>query len=158
MTLRSATDEDREFLLRVYESTREDEMALVPWPDEQKSAFLRMQANAQDVDYRRRYPAAAFLVVERDGDPIGRLYRHEEDGVLYVVDIALLPAWRGQGIGTALLRDVLAEADRRGVVVELHVEHWNPARRLYERLGFTQVAADGVYALLRRDPCRGRSV
>lgn len=150
VALRRAGDADREFLLQVYESTRVDEVATLPWSDEQKAAFLRMQAVAQDTDYRRHFGDETYLVVERAGEPIGRMYVHERDGTVRLVDIALLPHWRGRGIGTTLLRDLLADADRRGLRAELHVERWNPARRLYERLGFTVAGEDDVYALLVR--------
>ncbi|MDQ1713083.1 MAG: hypothetical protein QOE45_2533 [Frankiaceae bacterium] len=152
VALRPALPDDREFLLGVYESTRVEEVALTPWPEEQRRAFLRQQAEAQDADYRRNYGAAAFHVVERDGERIGRLYRGEGLGELRLIDIALLPDWRGQGIGSALIDDVLAEGDRRGMTVVLHVEHWNPARRLYDRRGFVVVAEDGVYARMERAP------
>jgi ribosomal protein S18 acetylase RimI-like enzyme len=152
VALRPALPADREFLLGVYESTRTEEVALTAWDDAQKRAFLRQQAEAQDTDYRGRYGDAGFLVVERDGEPIGRLYRGEKPGELLLLDIALLPQWRGQGIGSALIDDLLAEADRRGMTVTLHVEHWNPAKRLYDRLGFAVMAEDGVYARLERPP------
>jgi ribosomal protein S18 acetylase RimI-like enzyme len=51
-------------------------------------------------------------------------------------------------VGTSLLRDLLAEAEAMGKRVTIHVEHFNPALRLYRRLGFTEVADRGVYLLL----------
>jgi ribosomal protein S18 acetylase RimI-like enzyme len=154
VTLRPAAEEDREFLLQVYGTTRQDEMAMVPWSDEEKRAFLRMQAEAQDASYRQGYPEARFLVVATDGRDIGRLYRWERDDELHLIDIALLPEWRNRGIGSSLMEGLLAEADRRGMRVTLYVEHWNPARRLYDRLGFEAVSADSVYARLERRPAR----
>ena len=152
MSLRPSTPDDREFLLRVYASTRTEELAVVPWDDAQKDASLRMQAEAQDADYRARRPGAQYLVVVVDGADAGRLYRADLPGELRLMDIALLPEWRGRGIGSALLADLLAEADRRGMSVTLHVEHWNPAVRLYERLGFTVAGQTDVYALMERKP------
>jgi predicted GNAT family acetyltransferase len=68
-----------------------------------------------------------------------------------IVDIALMPAHRSGGIGTMLLRRVFAEGDAAGKPVSIHVEVFNPARRLYERLGFVEKGAHGdVYLLMER--------
>jgi len=148
--LRESRPDDREFLLHVYMTTRADEMAVVPWTDEQKRAFLRTQAEAQDADYRRSWPQARFLVVVAGDHDIGRLYRRETDDELHLIDIALLPEWRNQGIGTSLMNDLIGEADRQGKRLTLYVENWNPARRLYERLGFVDASSDAVYAFMER--------
>jgi ribosomal protein S18 acetylase RimI-like enzyme len=150
--LRPVEPGDEEFLLRVYASTRADELALVPWTDAEKEAFLRMQFEAQRLHYTTYHPTAAHDVVLIDGEPAGRLYVDRGDDEIRVVDIALLPEYRGLGIGTDLLTPILAEADAAGKKVSIHVEHANRARRLYERLGFVEVADRGVYALLERTP------
>jgi ribosomal protein S18 acetylase RimI-like enzyme len=128
----------------------------VPWTEEAKQAFLRMQGEAQDADYRRKWPDARYLVVEVDGEPVGRLYRRdivdEDPPELRLMDIALLPQWRNRGIGSALLDALLAEATARGLTVTLHVERWNPARTLYERLGFVDRGEDDVYGRMEWCP------
>ena len=145
---RPATDADRPFLLQVYAHTRVAELAVVPWTDEQKAAFCVHQFEAQDADYRGRWPDGRFLVVEVDGERAGRLYLGDLPDELRIIDIALLPAFCGRGVGTSLLQEALAEAAARGVKAVLSVEHWNPARRLYERLGFVETGRDDVYARL----------
>jgi GNAT superfamily N-acetyltransferase len=152
VSLRAAVPGDRPFLERVYASTREDELRLVPWSDEEKRAFVRQQFTFQDLHYRQEYTDAAFLVIEWDGRPVGRLYLDHRADEVRVVDIAVLPEWRGRGIGTALLQDVLREAARSGASVSIHVERGNGARRLYERLGFRPVDDNGVYVLMRAEP------
>lgn len=154
VALRPASPEDDEFLARLYASTRAEELAPVPWTDEQKAEFLRAQFDAQSLAYRENYPGARFWVVERDGEPIGRLYlwRNEAASDLRIMDIALLPDHCGRGVGSSLLADVLAEADRDGMTVSLHVEEWNPAVALYRRLGFTPVERVGVYDRMERPP------
>ncbi|MDQ1497437.1 MAG: hypothetical protein QOI86_777 [Actinomycetota bacterium] len=157
VTLRPATGSDRDFLLAVYSASREEELAPVPWSDEQKAAFLAQQFQAQGRDYRQRHPAGRFLIVEVGGEPAGRLYLAvlPGDGLpgeLRILDIGLLAPFRNAGTGSALLADVIAEADRDGRRVSLHVERWNRARRLYERLGFAVVAETDVYLLLERPP------
>ena len=141
------------FLFDVYASSRADELAPVPWTQEQKWAFLAQQFHAQDTDYHGRYPDADFSVIERDGVPAGRLYvARVGSGGINIVDIGLLPEHRGAGIGTALVSDIIATADREGVIVSLHVEQWNPARRLYRRLGFVEVTSNEVYIRMERRP------
>lgn len=83
--------------------------------------------------------------MERGGARIGRLYLHRSDSEIRVMDIALLPEHRRQGIGEALLRDVLQEARQSGRAVGIHVEKDNLARRLYDRLGFREEADRGIY-------------
>jgi ribosomal protein S18 acetylase RimI-like enzyme len=143
---------DREFLYRVYASTRADELAVVPWDERQKEAFLRAQFDAQDRWYREQYPRASYEVIVVDGEPAGRLYLHRGEAEIRIVDVALLPAHRGNGFGTSLLRELLAEADAAGKRVTIHVERMNPALRLYERLGFSVAEDKGVYLFLERRP------
>ena len=150
--LRSAGPGDAELLFRVYAGAREDELAVVPWDAGQKEAFLRAQFGAQNRWYREHYAGASFDVVLVDGEPCGRLYVYRGETEIRIVDIALLPEHRGNGVGSSLLRDLLAEADAAGKRVTIHVERFNPALRLYERLGFSVAEDKGVYLLLERLP------
>lgn len=148
--LRPVESGDRDFLLRLYSSTREDELRLVDWPLNQRAAFLEQQFTAQDLHYRERYEGATLDVVEIDGQPAGRLYVARWPSEVRIMDIALLPEFRGRGIGGALLRELLAEGERAGRAVSIHVERQNPALRLYARLGFELREDKGVYLLLER--------
>ena len=147
LRLRPATADDDAFLRRVYASTRADELDLLGWSEAEKQAFLAMQFEAQDRHYRAHFANARFDVIERDGAPAGRLYVDRAPGEIRIVDIALLPEHRGAGAGSALLRELLAEAAAHGQCVTIHVERSNPARRLYERLGFRVEADDGAVYL-----------
>jgi ribosomal protein S18 acetylase RimI-like enzyme len=151
-TLRPALPEDRELLFSVYASTRGEELAVVSWTSTEKDAFLRQQFEAQDAHYRQHYAGAAFLVIEAAGVPAGRLYVARWPREIRIMDIALLPAHRRRGLGTAILADLLAEATAAGKLVSIHVERNNPALRLYERLGFHTAADRGVYLSLERSP------
>lgn len=137
--------EDHEFLYRVYASTRQEELATVPWTAEQKEVFLRSQFSLQHQHYQKYYADAAFDVILCAGEPAGRLYVFRSPGEIRIVDIALLPEHRGAGIGGRLLQDLLTEAAASGKRVSIHVERFNPAMRLYERLGFTKQEEVGVY-------------
>jgi len=154
LVLRPVTETDRDFLASVYASTREEEMALVAWSDEEKAAFLRSQFEAQDRYYRQYYPDAAYLVVEVDGELAGRLYVARLAGAkdIRIVDVALLPPFRSKGFGREILASVLADGDRLGWRVSIHVERNNRALRFYDRLGFRMAEDKGVYLFLVREP------
>jgi ribosomal protein S18 acetylase RimI-like enzyme len=151
-TLRPITNDDRDLLYRIYASTRAEELSQVAWDEAQKAAFLRMQFDAQHSYYHENYPNAQFQVIMLDGAPAGRLYLDRRSAEIRIVDIALLPEYRNRGIGSALLRDVLAEGQRAGLPVTIHVESFNPALRLYERLGFRKVEDKGVYYFMEKPP------
>jgi ribosomal protein S18 acetylase RimI-like enzyme len=150
--LRAATDADREFLLEVYASTREDELSVVGWDDATKRGFLAQQFAAQDSHYREHYAGATLDVIEVDGAPAGRLYVHRGPSDIRIMDIVLAPAFRGRGIGTGLLQSLIDEAEGSGRKLSIHVEVNNPARALYARLGFTPVGEHGIYLLMERPP------
>ncbi len=143
---------DTAFLRAVYRSTREDELALTGWDDAQKDAFVAMQFEAQRRYYAEQYDGASFDVVLVDGEAAGRLYVARRPEEIRIVDIALLAEYRNRGIGSALLRRILAEGAQTARPVTIHVERFNPALRLYERLGFSAVADRGVYLLLEWQP------
>lgn len=149
VTFRPFGPEDMEFLFQVYASTRMDEMAIVPWDDNQKADFLNMQFNAQHTYYQEHYKGAAFDLILLDGEPIGRLYLTQWEDEMRVIDIAILPEYRNRGIGRAIYDDIMAEAKAAGKTVSIHVEQNNPARRLYDRLGFRPEGDEsGIYVLM----------
>jgi ribosomal protein S18 acetylase RimI-like enzyme len=150
--LRPAGPTDAEVLYRIYASTREEELAVVPWDAPTKEAFLRMQFTAQHTDYHARYPDASYDLVMAGEHVLGRLYVHRSETVWQVLDIALLPEHRGKGIGARLMTEVLAGAGAAGKRVQIHVERFNPAQHLYDRLGFRQIGDQGVYLLLEWQP------
>jgi GNAT superfamily N-acetyltransferase len=117
VALRPARDGDDDLVARVFASTREQELAPLPWTAEQKAAFLAQQAAAQRLHYDSQYAGAAWDVILVDGRPAGRMIVHRADTEITVVDIALLPEHRGHGVGTTVLREILAEADTSALVV-----------------------------------------
>lgn len=154
--LRPIAPADRAFLCSVYAGTRAEELALVQWSDAQKQAFVAMQFDAQHSYYQQHYPRASFDLLLLDGQPIGRLYVARHSSEIRIVDIAIVPAYRGQGIGSAVLAALLAEGARAGLPVTIHVERFNRALRLYERLGFRQIEDKGVYLLMECLPGKAR--
>jgi GNAT superfamily N-acetyltransferase len=142
------TSEDLPFVAELYASTRRWEVALLGWPRDVQDTFLAQQHEGQHRHYMAHYPGAEWLIVERAGRPIGRLYLYEGKREVRVVDVSLVADCRGAGVGGAILRDVLDDAQGRGKSVSIHVEKNNPARRLYERLGFVLAEDRGVYDLM----------
>ncbi len=143
--LRPEADADIPFLMRLYASTREAELAPVPWSAEQKQAFLASQFQAQRHHYRSYFPDCAFDVIEQHGAPAGRLYLQVRQTQLHIIDIALLPEWRSHGTGTAIMEALQAAARACDKGVGIMVEKFNPALRLYQRLGFLPIADREVY-------------
>jgi GNAT superfamily N-acetyltransferase len=157
VSLRPALAADQEFLFRVYASTRTQELAQVSWSEEQKGAFLWQQFEAQDHEYHRAYPDGIYSVIELATNPVGRLYLRHAASDTRIVDLALLPEYRGWGIGSRILGDLAREADRDRRSLSIHVEVFNDgARRLYERFGFELAEDKGVYLLLARPVSSGR--
>jgi ribosomal protein S18 acetylase RimI-like enzyme len=152
ITLRSATDADYDFMRQLYESTRAEEMTRFPFDDAQRKVFLDQQFAAQFEHYGIHYPTCERNIVERDGEPIGRFWIDEWRDQIRIVDIALVAECRGSGIGSQLLHQVIDRAAAAGKPVTIHVEAFNPALRLYQRLGFEKVDTNGVYFLMRREP------
>lgn len=150
--LRPETVEDLPFLAELYASTRWEELRPVPWSDEQKRAFLAMQFQAQHAHYRSTYAGARWDVIIANQDRAGRLYVCPMQGQLRIVDISMLPKYRGMGIGTHLLSGLIEEAERAGARLSVHVEQMNPALHWYERLGFKTVGERVPYLYMERPP------
>lgn len=154
LQLRSANAGDLPFLRDLYASSRATELSCMPWPDEAKRAFCDSQFELQHRHYVTHSAPGAFTIVMHDSDPIGRLYLHWTSTELHIVDILLLPAARGQGIGSALLRWLQSMAQQARVSsLGLHVEQRNTAAyRLYQRMGFTMLGVHGMHVRMAWSP------
>lgn len=154
--LRTIYEEDLPRLFEIYASTRVEELALVPdWPEEQKMAFLSQQFVAQHQYYQEFYKGAEFQLILLEEEVIGRLYVHwlYSPQEVRIMDIALLPAYRGRGIGSELIKVVQQKGAEMGKTVTIHVEYNNPALQLYQRLGFQKIGEfNSVYYLLEWKP------
>ncbi|MFZ5822960.1 MAG: GNAT family N-acetyltransferase [Bacillota bacterium] len=128
----AATD----FFYEVYAGTRRDEVAAWGWGTAEQEAFLRLQFDLQQRAYSLQYPGADHGVILHDGRPVGRLIVDRTGSEMHLIDLALLPAHRNAGLGAVLIRLLQAEAAEKARPIRLQVMKGNPARRLYERLGF----------------------
>lgn len=158
VTLRPATNDDEEFLLAVYASTRADELAQVEWGEGQKELFLKWQFETQQREYDARFPDAEYNVILIDDRPAGRIWIGRDDDQIRLLDIALLPEFQNRGVGTLLLRRLIDEAKRadkpfRHMVFVLN----NEAQRFYERLGFVVIEDLGAYKHMEWRAARSRA-
>ncbi len=147
--LQPVTPEDDAFLLSVYASTRAEEMKQVPWSAEQKEAFVKMQYIAQRQHYAAMYPQASHDIIYADETAVGRIYLDRDAERLHILDITVLPQYRGRGTGEVLLRRLLEEAGASGKAVTIYVESFNPSLRLFERLGFQKEREEGFQLLMK---------
>lgn len=150
--LRPQTPQDHAFLESLFIAIRWAEFDRSGWPDDVRRQLLAGQFALQSRHYALHYDGALFLVIERDGASIGRLYLFEGADEIRIVDISLLPDASGQGLGTALLTAILAAGTAAAKPVNIHVEQFNPALRLYRRLGFAEEPAEGPYLRMEWRP------
>ena len=144
-TLRPIQDADLPFLAELYASPRAGEMAVVPWSAEAVRDFLQDQFRLQHAHYQANYPDAAFELVLVDGAPAGRRYVGRGSREICLIEISLLPQYKGLGIGRALMAGLVEESDRTGLPIGLHVEMNNPVLAWYGRLGFVAQDTHGIY-------------
>ena len=148
LSLRRISTADLSFLYQVYASTRWEELAVTGWPQTQIDLFLHAQFNMQHDQWQQHYPKASFDVILLNEVPVGRLYVDRRETEIRIIDIAILPKFRGRGIGTHYLTLLKEEAKHKGLNLSLHVEKQNHARALYVRMGFKVVQEGDVYDLM----------
>ncbi len=153
--LRPYDEENDDFLFDLYASTRAEELQSWGWTDQQRELFLRQQYEAQRQSYGIQFEDADHQIIVADGQPIGRMMVLRGEDEYRLIDISLLPPYRGTGIGTQILRGLLCEAFDARKPVRLSVLKTNPAARLYARLGFVVTDDDGLYLQMTADPRRG---
>jgi ribosomal protein S18 acetylase RimI-like enzyme len=150
LALRCAMPADAPLIAAIYATTRDEELSHVPWTPAQKKAFTDSQSGHQEAHYALHYPHAERLIVEATGHAIGRMYVDTTLSDVRLMEVTLLPTHRGRGIGTRLMRELLRYADALARRASLHVEPFNPAKRMYERAGFVVRETRGLYELMER--------
>ena len=143
-SLRACTEADDAFVYDVFSTTWESEVAALP-NQNLAQHVLRIQHIAQERRFASQYPGLQRYVVVQDGEPAGRLYVHESESLLDVVDLTLMPRFRDQGIGTRIFHQLFEHATREGQTIALRVERRNErATMLYSHLGFDLVSVDDL--------------
>jgi hypothetical protein len=143
---------DEPFLVELYASTRAEEMALVPWNNDQKLFFLQMQFEAQNQYYRERYPNASFDLIKRDDCPVGRLYLAELADEIRIIDLTFLPAHFDPQVFEELIKEILQKGAQVSKPVRIYLENYSPQTEIFVRLGFQKIDEQGIYFLWQRDP------
>lgn len=136
---------DEDVLYETFASTRAEEMALTGWNADQQEGFLRMQYEAQRRSYLLQMPEAEYFVIRRGDAALGRLIVERRPQEIHILDIAVLPQFRSQGVGSYLMAELMKETEAAAKALTLHVERFNPALRWYERLGFTMTGSGPIY-------------
>jgi len=143
--LRPAADEDEEFLLKVYQSSRGEDLRGLEWDEDRISEFLSMQHQAQQQFYRNDYQHADDDIILVAGQPGGRLIVDRRENEIRCVDLALLLQHRGAGVGSFLIKKLQEEARRANKPLRLQVIRFNRAVALFERLGFVRTSETGTH-------------
>jgi len=154
LVLRAAQSDDEAFLLRLYSTTRAEEMAGTGWSTARRKDFLRTQFSAQQSGYRTAFPLAIHSIILERRAPIGRLVVNPTQNEIHLVDLALLPARRNAGLGSRLLRDLMEEARNANKLLRLQVLKNSSALRLYLRLGFSPAGENGWHLKMEWRPSR----
>ncbi len=152
ITFKAISDNDMAFLSELYRSTRWEEVMQAPWDDQQRIDFLSQQFDAQHTHYLSHYPHAEKLLIKKAKQDIGRIYLDRDDVSICLIDVALIPSERGNGLGTLLLKELLEEAQLTDKKVVIHVENFNPAYHWYIKHGFQQIEDKGVYQYMEWYP------
>ncbi len=153
ITFKAITDDDIPFLYTVYRSTRIEEFAHANFTEQQLEDFLQMQFVLQHNQYMKNYRNASFdLIMIHDSTPVGRLYVNRMEDDIRIIDIAILPEYRNQGIGRSIMHDIIQASEKTSKTISLHVEQNNPALKFYQRLGFTAEGSQSIYLFMKRMP------
>ncbi len=152
VSIRPATAQDRELLLRIYASTRARELALVPWDAAQKSLFLRRQFAFQDQHYRTQFPDAEYSIVVHNGEDAGRIFITRDESRIHVLEFTILPEHRGRGVATEIVRRLKEEARGKALPLTTYLDQLSDSQAWLEKRGFTRISDEGIHYLMRWTP------
>jgi ribosomal protein S18 acetylase RimI-like enzyme len=150
ISLRPATAGDEQFLKRVHRAARHWEFAFLLQSGETElyHKIMAQQYDSQHRFYFAAYDQAQYAVIQWTDQAIGRLYVDYRDDEVRVLDIAILPDYRGRGIGRIVMTGLCLEAAMRRKPVRLHVHYLSRALRFYQSLGFQQISMEGPSYLM----------
>ncbi len=140
--LRQVTEADYAFLYSLHTTTMKEYVTQTWGWDE----------TIQQTMFRDKFDPGRSHIVEVDGRAVGVLSVERRPGTLFLANLQILPEEQGRGLGTAIISTLLAQASGSGISVTLQVLKVNPARRLYERLGFVIVGETTTHYLMSVTP------
>jgi len=145
INLRDATEQDYEFLYDLHRETLKEYVGQTWGWDED------WQANY----FREKFDVSGRRIIQQNGADIGCITVRDKGTHIFLAYIALVPAFQRKGIGTQLIEEILNEANRKQKPVTLKVLKTNPARALYERLGFTVIEITDTHYFMKADTVHG---
>jgi GNAT superfamily N-acetyltransferase len=152
MKLRPVTPDDEPFLYELYQSAHSAELPLDHLDPNQRELIFRTQYSAQKQTYSVQFPKAEDKIILLDGRRVGRLLVERREDEIRGVDIGLLPEYRSTGVGTLIIKDLMAEAEMTGKPFRIQVVKTNRAARLYERLGIYKTGESGLHFSMEWTP------
>jgi GNAT superfamily N-acetyltransferase len=152
VSLRPVTPQDRELLLRLYASTRQRELALVPWDAGQKALFLQHQFASQDQHYRAYFPDADYSIVLHNEEDAGRLLVTRDQSCIHVLEFTILPEHRGAGVGTEIVRRLQEEARGKALPITTYLDSFSDSQAWLEKRGFTRMGDEGIHYKMQWTP------
>ena len=138
VSLRPAMENDYDFLWWLHGATMRDYVeAIWGWDEALQVQYFQV-----------RFNPARMQIIECAGEAVGYISVERREASIFLGAIEIAPEYQGQGIGTGLIRDLQGEAERQGVPLKLQVLQGNPARRLYERLGFAPTGETETHIMM----------
>jgi GNAT superfamily N-acetyltransferase len=113
---------------------------------------LNLDRTAQETSFRRQWNPAQVRMIALDGTDVGWLQAMTQSDELFVAQMFVDGPFQRRGIGTEVVKRLIGEANEVKLAVRLNVVRINPARRLYERLGFRVIGEDDRKFYMKRDP------
>jgi GNAT superfamily N-acetyltransferase len=150
LRLRPECDADQDFRYRLFCDSQPSEFALLA--PAALGEVMTQQFHAQTLSYLAQFPEARFDIIELSGERIGRIVVDRPGAGLHIVDLAIVPHWRGRGVGTAIVRALIDEARAAGIPVRIEASEGDPSLRLYHRLGFVSTATAPPHTQLEWRP------
>ena len=150
--VRLAAPADEPFLRNLHKSVRAADFAAAGLPPATLDMLLEQQYRAQTVGYAAQFPDAGSLIILHRDEPVGRVLLVAGERRWHLVDVALQPASRGRGIGSAIIEAIAraaTDADARELTLSVLFGN-DAARRLYARLGFTETGGDVHVTMTKR--------
>jgi len=144
--LRPVVNEDDEFLYNLYKLSRVEEFSVVPLTEEQFDAIMRMQYSARKGSYDAQFPDSEHSIITMDGVDAGQIWVDRGKDEHRLIDISISDAFQNKGLGTALLKNLIVQAQQAGATLRCAVATNNPGSlRFHERLGFAITSQDDMY-------------
>jgi len=145
ITLRPATEDDQDFLLELFKSSRGDDLRGLGWDEERIGEFLEMQYEAHQNFLANDYPNLEAQIILSGGGAIGLLATAQQPQEIRLVDLSLVPEQRNRGTGALLIRELQAQSAAAKRPLRLQIIRFNRAAGLFERLGFSRTSETGTH-------------